>query len=584
MKRLSKTSRANGLTYVMVVAAFVILQALSAGGGLSSTLQGQLVPICAYVVMALSLNLTVGILGELSLGHAGFMSVGAFAGTVAAVSLQAALPSAPVRLLVSMIVGAGCAAVAGFLIGIPVLRLNGDYLAIVTLAFGEIIKSIVNNLYIGMDGVGLHVSFLKNTMTLGEGGRMILNGPMGIPGIQKISTFTAGFLLILVALIIIFNLVNSRAGRAIMAIRDNRIAAESVGIGVTKYKMMAFVLSAALAGAAGTLFAQGQTAVIATKFDFNTSILILVFVVLGGLGRMWGSIIAAAALTILPEALRGFATYRMLVYAIVLILVMLATNNPMLILECSHLGIDFGGLRAVDDFNLTIGRTEIAGLIGPNGAGKTTVFNLLTKVYQPTRGTILLDGMDTSGKTTVQINRMGIARTFQNIRLFSNLSVEDNVKIGLHTQEPYSMLSGILRLPNYWRQEKAAHQRALELLSIFDMQDLAGVKAGALPYGAQRRLEIVRALGTNPSLLLLDEPAAGMNPSETAELMENIVKIRDTFQIAILLIEHDMSLVMGICEGICVLNFGQVIAKGTAEEIQNNPEVIKAYLGTHKEA
>ena len=254
------------------------------------------------------------------------------------------------------------------------------------------------------------------------------------------------------------------------------------------------------------------------------------------------------------------------------------------ILECSHLGIDFGGLRAVDDFNLTIGRTEIAGLIGPNGAGKTTVFNLLTKVYQPTRGTILLDGMDTSGKTTVQINRMGIARTFQNIRLFSNLSVEDNVKIGLHNQEPYSMLSGILRLPNYWRQEKAAHQRALELLSIFDMQDLAGVKAGDLPYGAQRRLEIVRALGTNPSLLLLDEPAAGMNPSETAELMENIVKIRDTFQIAILLIEHDMSLVMGICEGICVLNFGQVIAKGTAEEIQNNPEVIKAYLGTHKEA
>ena len=254
------------------------------------------------------------------------------------------------------------------------------------------------------------------------------------------------------------------------------------------------------------------------------------------------------------------------------------------ILECSHLGIDFGGLRAVDDFNLTIGRTEIAGLIGPNGAGKTTVFNLLTKVYQPTRGTILLDGMDTSGKTTVQINRMGIARTFQNIRLFSNLSVEDNVKIGLHNQEPYSMLSGILRLPNYWRQEKAAHQRALELLSIFDMQDLAGVKAGALPYGAQRRLEIVPALGPNPSLLLLDEPAAGMNPSETAELMENIVKIRDTFQIAILLIEHDMSLVMGICEGICVLNFGQVIAKGTAEEIQNNPEVIKAYLGTHKEA
>ncbi len=252
------------------------------------------------------------------------------------------------------------------------------------------------------------------------------------------------------------------------------------------------------------------------------------------------------------------------------------------ILECSHLGIDFGGLRAVDDFNLTLGRTEIAGLIGPNGAGKTTVFNLLTKVYQPTRGTILLDGYDTAGKTPAQINRMGIARTFQNIRLFSALSVEDNVKIGLHNQEPYSMFTGILRLPKYWRQEKAAHERAMELLSIFDMQDLAAHEAGSLPYGAQRRLEIVRALATNPSLLLLDEPAAGMNPSETAELMENIVKIRDTFQIAVMLIEHDMNLVMGICEGICVLNFGQVIAKGTAEEIQSNPTVIEAYLGKKK--
>ena len=253
------------------------------------------------------------------------------------------------------------------------------------------------------------------------------------------------------------------------------------------------------------------------------------------------------------------------------------------ILETRHLGIDFGGLHAVQDFNLTIGRTEIAGLIGPNGAGKTTVFNLLTKVYQPTKGTILLDGMDTAGKNTEQINRMGIARTFQNIRLFNNLSVEDNVKIGLHNSEPYSMLAGILRLPNYWKQEKAAHERALELLSIFEMQDMADARAGSLPYGAQRRLEIVRALATNPSLLLLDEPAAGMNPSETVELMENIVKIRDLFQIAIILIEHDMNLVMNICEGICVLNFGQVIAKGSPEEIQANPAVIEAYLGRKKE-
>lgn len=253
------------------------------------------------------------------------------------------------------------------------------------------------------------------------------------------------------------------------------------------------------------------------------------------------------------------------------------------ILECRHLGIDFGGLTAVKDFDMAIGRTEIAGLIGPNGAGKTTVFNLLTKVYQPTRGTILLDGVDTHNMNTTQVNKAGIARTFQNIRLFDNLSVEDNVKLGLHNHIKYSALQGVLRLPNYWKEEKKSHERALELLSIFDMQDMADAKAGSLPYGAQRRLEIVRALATEPKLLLLDEPAAGMNPSETAELMENIVKIRDTFQIAVLLIEHDMSLVMGICEGIAVLNFGQVIAKGTPEEIQNNPEVIKAYLGSGKE-
>ncbi len=332
MKRLniSKTSRGNFLTYGLVIVAFVVLQIMASTGGLSSMLKGQLVPICAYVTVALALNLTVGILGELSLGHAGFMSVGAFAGAVASSALQNAIPSAGLRLLVAMIIGAILAGIAGVLIGIPVLRLNGDYLAIVTLAFGEIIKSIINNLYIGIDPDGLHASFINNTIKLGQGGRMILSGPMGVPGITKISTFVAGFILIMVTLFVIFNLVNSRSGRAIMALRDNRIAAESVGINVTKYKMMAFVTSAALAGAAGTLFSLGQNTIVASKFDFNTSILILVFVVLGGQGRMLGSIIAAAALTILPEALREFADYRMLVYAIVLILVMLATNNPTL--------------------------------------------------------------------------------------------------------------------------------------------------------------------------------------------------------------------------------------------------------------
>ncbi len=249
------------------------------------------------------------------------------------------------------------------------------------------------------------------------------------------------------------------------------------------------------------------------------------------------------------------------------------------ILDIRHLGIDFGGLSAVDDFNLTIGRTEIAGLIGPNGAGKTTVFNLLTNVYHPTRGSILLDGKDTAGKKTYQLNKMGIARTFQNIRLFKDLTVEDNVKIGLHNATDYSLAQSILRLPVFWQEEKKAHEKALELLSIFDMQDMADWKAGSLPYGAQRRLEIVRALATKPGIMLLDEPAAGMNPSETTELMENIRKIRDTFHIAIMLIEHDMNLVMGICEGIAVLNYGRIIAKGSPEEIKSNPVVIEAYLG-----
>jgi len=327
---LNRASRTNFLTYGMVIVLYVVLQLMANGGMMSSSLKGQLVPICAYVVMALSLNLTVGILGELSLGHAGFMSVGAFAGAVAASAMQNAVAAPGLRLAIAMVIGAAFAGIAGVLIGIPVLRLKGDYLAIVTLAFGEIIKSMVNNLYIGMDDRGLHFSLMNNTISLQDGGRMILSGPMGIPGIQKNSTFLAGFILIMIALFVIFNLVNSRSGRAIMALRDNRIAAESVGINVTQYKMMAFVTSAALAGAAGTLFAEGQNTIVASKFDFNQSILILVFVVLGGQGRMWGSIIAAAALTVLPELLREFADYRMLVYAIVLILVMLATNNPTL--------------------------------------------------------------------------------------------------------------------------------------------------------------------------------------------------------------------------------------------------------------
>ncbi len=328
MKTLTKLHKRGFLNYAIVLAFYAVFQTLSVTGNLSSSLSGQLIPIVAYVIMALSLNLVVGISGELSLGHAGFMSVGAFTGVIVSTSLQSSVPNGVIRLILAIIIGAFFAAVMGVIIGVPVLRLNGDYLAIVTLAFGEIIKNLLNCLYVGVDSRGLHFS-MTDAMSMGmeANGITILNGPMGALGITKISTFTSGIVLLLIVLFIIKNLVHSRTGRAIMAIRDNRIAAEATGINVTKYKMYAFVTSAALAGSAGALYALNYSTVVPKKFDFNTSILILVFVVLGGIGNMTGSIIAAAILTILPELLRQFQDYRMLVYAIVLILVMIVTNN-----------------------------------------------------------------------------------------------------------------------------------------------------------------------------------------------------------------------------------------------------------------
>ncbi len=329
LKTMNKTTRSNMITYLMVIVAFVVVQVMIRGGSISSSLKGQLVPICAYIVAAISLNLTVGVLGELSLGHAGFMSVGAFSGVIAAICFEQNIENDIVVMILAMIVGGIAAGIVGVLVGVPVLRLSGDYLAIVTLAFGEIIKGIVNNLYVGMDANGLHVCMIKNTLQM-TNGKMLLNGPMGLTGIPRIATFAMGFVLIMVCLFVIFNLVNSKSGRAIMALRDNKIAAQSVGINVTSYKLMAFVISAAMAGMAGVLFATNFSTVVASKFDINTSILILVFVVLGGLGSMRGSIIAATVLTVLPELLREFSEYRMLVYAIVLIVMMLATNNPTL--------------------------------------------------------------------------------------------------------------------------------------------------------------------------------------------------------------------------------------------------------------
>ena len=331
-----KRQRTDLLTVAAVAALFVVMAALLYTGHLTRQVTNMLVPVAVYIVMAVSLNLVVGLLGELSLGHAGFMSVGLFSGCLVAIALHTTALPLGVRLPVSMLAGGLMAAVFGLLVGLPALRLRGDYLAIVTLAFGEIIKEIVTCLIVGVDSRGLHVIFnitgnsTIDDLHLLEDGTAIIKGAQGASGVSTYSTFLAGAILVMVALVIVLNLVRSRTGRAIMAVRDNKIAAESVGISVTEYRMIAFVVSAALAGAAGALFGGNFSQLSATKFDFNTSILILVFVVLGGLGNMRGSVIAAALLTVLPELLRQFSDYRMLIYAIVLILVMIFTNNPQL--------------------------------------------------------------------------------------------------------------------------------------------------------------------------------------------------------------------------------------------------------------
>ena len=356
LKKPGKNLVNNLITYAIVVAAYIVCQILIGNGTMTRSLRGQLVPICVYIVMAVSLNLTVGISGELSLGHAGFMSVGAFAGIVASGWLLSAtgMENETLRLIVSMVVGGVFAGIAGVIIGIPVLRLHGDYLAIVTLAFGEIIRNVLNCVYISVDAGRVYFAFnspqlpdpsnaaattkavmmdklhIQFNSAPPSDWQVLVNGPAGATGVAKISTFVIGFALVLFTLFVVLNLVNSRSGRAIMAIRDSRIAAESVGINITKYKMMAFVTSAFLAGMAGALFGLNYSTVTASKFKFDTSILVLVFVVLGGIGNIRGSVIAAALLTVLPELLRAFADYRMLVYAVVLIVVMLATNSPAL--------------------------------------------------------------------------------------------------------------------------------------------------------------------------------------------------------------------------------------------------------------
>ena len=590
------------INFVLIVLLLVIGHLAISTGFLNRAQTSIVLQAGIFMILAVSLNVVTGYLGQLPLGHAGFMAVGAYS---AAIFWRSDFLSGNASLVVGLLIAGIIASFVGILIGIPALRLRGDYLAIITLGFGEIIRVVIINL------------------------PEITGGTPGLRGIPRYSNFLIVYICVVLTCMIIHMVMKSRHGRAILSIKGNEIAAESCGVSTTYYKVLAFAISAFFAGIAGALFAGNQGILTPGSFDFMASINILIIVVLGGMGSMIGSLISAAVLTSLPLILQQFNEYRMIIYSLMLIIIMIfkpsglmgtydfsmsrllekiynrlfrpaATKEAPLkltfsisekavvpkqnfgnepVLRCQDLGIDFGGLTAVEAFNFSVYPNKISGLIGPNGAGKTTTFNMLTKVYQPTRGTIYLNGQDTRQINTVKANKLGIARTFQNIRLFKDLTVLENVKIGIHNEIDYNLAESVLRLPHYWRDEQTAKERSLNLLSIFKMEEMANYKAGSLPYGYQRKLEIVRALATNPTVLLLDEPAAGMNPSETEELMDIIREIKNKFQIAIVLIEHDMQLVMNICEEITVLNYGRIIAQGTPEEINNDPQVIEAYLG-----
>lgn len=614
-------------TFLLLFGGYLLILGLSTQGLLNRYYSGILIMIMINIILAASLNITVGILGQISLGHAGFMSVGAYsAGLFLKSGLMQGLPA----YLCALLLGGLAALILGFLVGIPSLRLKGDYLAIITLAFGEIVRVFIE--YFDFTG-----------------------GAQGLSGIPTQKNMPLIYLICVISVLLMYSMMTSRHGRLILAIREDEIAAEASGVNLSRSKIFAFAYSAMFAGIAGAVYAQYMGLLSARQFGTTASIDILVMVVLGGMGSFTGSILSAIALTILPEFLRAIHEYRMILYSLALIIVMLYRPSGLLgreefqiskiltwlfperkkpqgkeedtvaavtvpaqsplqdeepgslssesafsetaspvsdhaaiisdknsaapLLETQHLAIHFAGLHALQDFSLRLKEGELVGLIGPNGAGKTTVFNILTGQYRQSSGEYRFQDRVITHEKPDELVHMGIARTFQNIRLFKYLTVLQNVQVAMNDKMSYGKIQGVLRLPLFWKEEAEVEKSALELLKIFDLDQVASHRAASLPYGEQRKLEIVRALATRPKVLLLDEPAAGMNPIETEDLMKTIRLIRDRFGLTVLLIEHDMKLVLGICERLLVLDHGQLIAEGAPLEVVRRPEVIEAYLG-----